>query len=361
MDERMQWLRQMLEEKQDLSDPREFMETLKIDLFQHEVFVFTPRGDLKQLPKGSTPIDFAYAIHTEVGNQAVGARVNQRMVPLHYELSNGDTVDIITSSSGHPSMNWLQIARTARARSKIRHWINAQRYDQSVSLGREMLDRELRAKKAKFDVDRDLTDVAQSIGFEDGEKLLAALGNGTHSLRAVVNRIVPRQPKRGRLASLLPTQRVQRLVRGSTQGIRVQGLGNLVMRFANCCGPVPGDAIIGVVTRGRGVSVHRRDCVNVDPVEPERRIEVSWDVGEKHSFLVRILVTGEDRTNLLADISKKISATSTNIQSGDFAAEDGLVRVSFLVEVRNLRQLQDVLRAVHSVKSVRSVKRDEGV
>jgi len=362
LDESMQWLRQMLEEKQDLSDPREFMEALKIDLFQHEVFVFTPRGDLKQLPKGSTPIDFAYSIHTEVGNQSVGARVNGRMVPLHYELSNGDTVDIITSSSGHPSMNWLQIARTGRARSKIRHWINAQRYEQSVSLGREMLDRELRAKKTKFDIDRQLTDVAQSIGFEDGEKLLAALGNGNQSLRAVVNRIAPRQPKRGRLASLLPTtQRMQRLVRGSTQGIRIQGIGNLVVRFANCCGPVPGDSIIGIVTRGRGVSVHRRDCINVEPVEAERRIEVSWDVGEKHSFLARIQVTGEDRTNLLADISKKISATSTNIQSGDFAAEDGLVRVSLLVEVRNLRQLQDVLHAIRSVKNVHSVNREEGV
>ncbi|MFQ5598936.1 MAG: RelA/SpoT family protein [Candidatus Krumholzibacteriia bacterium] len=359
LDERLQWLRQLLEEKQDLKDPREFMEALKIDLFQHEVFVFTPRGDLKQLPRGATPIDFAYAIHTEVGHKTVGARVNGRMVPLHHELRNGDSVEIMTASAGHPSMNWLQVARTSRARSKIRHWLKAQRYHESVALGREMLERELRQAKVKFDFERGLTDIAQSIGYEDGDKLLAAVGSGHQSLKAVVNRIRPPQPKR-RLARLLPTDRVQRLVRGSEHGIRVQGVGNLMVRFAHCCNPVPGDRIMGVVTRGRGISVHRQDCVNAgELIDSERRIDVSWDVGEPQSFLARIVVTGEDRKNLLADMSKKVSATGTNIQSGEFAAEDGLVRVTFLIEVRNLRQLNEVMGAVRSVKSVRSVRRDE--
>jgi GTP pyrophosphokinase len=360
LDERVQWLRQMLEEKQDLSDPREFMESLKIDLFQQEVFVFTPRGDLKQLPRGATPIDFAYSIHTEVGHQAVGARVNGRMVSLHYELRNGDTVDIITAPSGHPSMNWLQIARTGRARSKIRHWLKAQRYEQSVSLGREMLERALKQKKMNFDIEHGLTDVAQGIGYEDGEKLLAAIGHGTQSLKAVVNRIAPPAPKR-RFPRLLPSgDRVQRLVRRPTEGIRVQGIGNLVLRFGRCCAPVPGDRIIGVVTRGRGITVHREDCINVDSVESERRIDVSWDTGEAHSFPARIEVTGEDRKNLLADISKKISATGTNIQSGDFASEDGMVRVSFIVQVRNLRQLNEIMSVVRAIRNVRSVRRAEG-
>ncbi|UCE02540.1 MAG: bifunctional (p)ppGpp synthetase/guanosine-3',5'-bis(diphosphate) 3'-pyrophosphohydrolase [Candidatus Latescibacterota bacterium] len=360
LDERVQWLRQMLEEKQDLSDPREFMESLKIDLFQQEVFVFTPRGDLKQLPRGATPIDFAYSIHTEVGHQAVGARVNGRMVSLQYELRNGDNVDIITAPSGHPSMNWLQIARTGRARSKIRHWLKAQRYEQSVSLGREMLERALKQKRVSFDLDHGLTDVAQGIGYEDGEKLLAAIGHGTQSLKAVVNRIVPPAPKR-RFPRLLPSgDRVQRLVRRPTEGIRVHGIGNLVLRFGRCCAPVPGDRIIGVVTRGRGITVHRADCINVDRVESERRIEVSWDTGEAQSFPARIEVTGEDRKNLLADISKKISSTGTNIQSGDFASEDGMVRVSFIVQVRNLRQLNEIMGAVRAIRNVRSVRRAEG-
>ncbi len=358
LDTQLQWLRQMLEEKQELRDPREFLDALKIDLFQHEVFVFTPRGDLKQLPSGSTPIDFAFAVHTQVGTRATGARVNGRMVPLHTELHSGDTVDILTAPTGHPSLGWLQIARTARARSKIRHWLNTQRYAESVALGREMLEREMKGMKAKFDLEHDLTDLAMSIGFEDAEKLLAAVGQGTQSLKAVVNRIVPRETK-GRLSRLLPTEKVQRLVRGSTEGIRVQGVGNLMVRFAHCCGPVPGDRIQGVVTRGRGISVHRQDCVNLDAVEADRRIDVSWDVGEKTSFLARLCVTGEDRKNLLADISKKISATGTNIQSGDFASVDGLVRVSFIIEVHNLRQLNEVMRTVRTVQNVRRVTRGE--
>jgi guanosine-3',5'-bis(diphosphate) 3'-pyrophosphohydrolase len=359
LDHSLQWLRQMLEDKKDLSDPREFMEALKIDLFQHEVFVFTPRGDLRQLPRGATPIDFAFAIHTEVGNQTVGARVNGRMVPLTHELHNGDTVDIITAPSGHPSANWLQIARTSRARSKIRHWLNAQRYTESVGLGRQMLERELTAAKLKLDFDHDLTDLAQSIGFEDSEKLLAAIGYGRQSAKAVVNRLAPAEP-RGRLARLLPTERVQRLVRGAPQGIQVQGMGNLMVRFAQCCAPVPGDRVLGVVTRGRGISVHRADCVNVDHVEAERRIEVSWDVGETQSFVARVVVTGDDRKNLLADISKKIAATGVNIQSGDFGTEDGLARISLLVEVRNLRQLTEIMRTVRAVRSVRTVTREGG-
>ncbi|HZL86673.1 MAG TPA: bifunctional (p)ppGpp synthetase/guanosine-3',5'-bis(diphosphate) 3'-pyrophosphohydrolase [Candidatus Krumholzibacteria bacterium] len=358
LDTQLQWLRQMLEEKQELRDPREFLDALKIDLFQHEVFVFTPRGDLKQLPSGSTPIDFAFAVHTQVGTHATGARVNGRMVPLHTELHSGDTVDILTAPTGHPSLGWLQIARTARARSKVRHWLNTQRYAESVALGREMLEREIKGMKAKFDLEHDLTDLAMSIGFEDAEKLLAALGQGTQSLKAVVNRILPRETK-GRLSRLLPTEKVQRLVRGSTEGIRVQGVGNLMVRFAHCCGPVPGDRIQGVVTRGRGISVHRQDCVNLDAVEADRRIDVSWDVGEKTSFLARLCVTGEDRKNLLADISKKISATGTNIQSGDFASVDGLVRVSFIIEVNNLRQLNEVMRTVKTVQNVRRVTRGE--
>ena len=360
LDAQLQWLRQMLEWQQDLKDPREFMESLKIDLFQHEVFCFTPKGHLKQLPRGATPVDFAYAIHTEVGHKTIGARVNGRMVPLHYELKNGDTVDIVTSPSAHPTLGWLHVAQTTRARAKIRHWIKAQRHSESVVLGREMLERELKHAKVHFDLDHELIDVAQSLGYEDSEKLLAAVGSGSQSALSVLHRIQPPEPKR-RLPDLLSTERLERLMRGGARGIRVQGIGNLMIRFAHCCAPVPGDRIMGIITKGRGISVHRQDCINVldGALEPGRKIEVSWDAGEEQSFLVRIVVTGDDRTNLLADISKKISATGTNIQSGDFTAEDGLARATFIVEVRNLRHLNEVMQAVRIVKSVRSVQRSE--
>jgi GTP pyrophosphokinase len=357
LDESMKWLRQMLEEKQDLNDPREFMEALKIDLFQDEIFVFTPKGDLKQLPRGSTPVDFAYAIHTEVGHKAVGARINGRLVPLARELANGDTVEVISSPSGHPSLSWLRLARTSRARSKIRHWIKAQRYAESVLLGREMLERELRHKRLKVS-DRELVDLAQAMGFEEADKLLGAIGNGDQSLQGVLNRLSPPKPRRR--FNLLSRDRMQNLVRGSVQGVRVQGIGNLMVRFANCCNPVPGDRITGIVTRGRGISVHRQDCVNLDQgVEPERRIEVSWDVGDKSAFLARILVLGEDRKDLLADISRRISATGTNIKSGDFSSEEGMVRVRMIVEVHNLRQLNELMHAVRGIKHVHDVTREE--
>jgi GTP pyrophosphokinase len=360
LDEHMQWLRQMLEEKQDLNDPREFMEALKIDLFQDEVFVFTPKGDLKQMPRGSTPIDFAYAIHTEIGNKSVGARVNGRIVPLSKELANGDTVEIISAPSGHPSLNWLRLARTSRARSKIRHWVKSQRYAESVLLGREMFERELKQQRVTLGSDRELVDLAQSMGFEDADKLLAAIGNGDQSLQGLMHRLNPPKPKRR--FNLLSRDRMQNLVRGSVQGIRVQGIGNLMVRFANCCNPVPGDRITGIVTRGRGISVHRQDCVNLDHgVEEERRIEVSWDVGDRSSFMARILVLGEDRKDLLADISRRISATGTNIKSGEFSSEDGMVRVRMLVEVQNLRQLNELMHAVRGIKHVHDVTREEHV
>jgi GTP pyrophosphokinase len=361
LDAQLQWLRQMLEWQQDLKDPREFMESLKIDLFQHEVFVFTPKGDLKQLPRGATPLDFSYAIHTEVGHKTIGARVNGRMVPLHYDLKNGDTVDIITSAQAHPTLHWLQVAQTTRARSKIRHWIKSQRHAESQALGRELLERELRASRLQFDIDRDLTEVAQGMGFEDGERLLAALGTGSQSVQTVINRIRPPEQK-SKFANLLQKPRIERLSGGASKGIVVQGVGNLMIRFAHCCAPVPGDRIVGIITKGRGISVHRQDCVNVvgGSIELDRRVDVNWDAGESQSFQVRIVVTGDDRTNLLADLSKKISSTGTNIHSGDFSSEDGLMRCTFIVEVRNLKHLSDVLAAVRTVKSVRNVLRSEG-
>ena len=361
LDSQLQWLRQMMEWQQELKDPGEFMESLKIDLFQHEVFVFTPKGDLKQLPRGATPIDFAYSVHTEVGNKTIGARVNGRMVPLHYELRNGDTVAIITSASAHPSQGWLKVAQTTRARTKIRHWIKTQRHTESVVLGRQMLERELSKQRIDFDIDAALTDVAQNLGHDDSDKLLAAIGNGSQSVQSVVRKVKPPEPRQ-RFVGFIPKPRVPLLRGPQGPAIRVHGVGSLMVRFAHCCAPVPGDRIVGIITKGRGISVHRQDCVNIigGSVEAERHIEVSWDAGEGHSFPVRLVVTGDDRTNLLADLSKKISAQGVNIQSGDFTSEDGLMRCTFIVQVATLRELEHIINAVRTVKSVRSVARDEG-
>jgi GTP pyrophosphokinase len=208
--------------------------------------------------------------------------------------------------------------------------------------------------------ERELVDLAQAMGFEEADKLLGAIGNGDQSLQGVLHRLSPPKPRRR--FNLLSRDRVQNLVRGSVQGVRVQGIGNLMVRFANCCNPVPGDRITGIVTRGRGISVHRQDCVNLDQgVEPERRIEVSWDVGDKSAFLARILVLGEDRKDLLADISRRISATGTNIKSGDFSSEEGMVRVRMIVEVHNLRQLNELMHAVRQIKHVHDVTREETI
>ncbi|HET9233120.1 MAG TPA: TGS domain-containing protein, partial [Candidatus Eisenbacteria bacterium] len=342
----------------DGADPEEYMDFLRTSLYQDEVFVFTPKGDLRQLPKGSTVLDFAFLIHTQVGMHTVGARVNGRLVPLRHELKNGDTVEVVTQPSAHPAESWTGIVKTSRARQKIRHWLKEQRREDSIALGREMLARELKRLRRPVPHDRELVDPAQSFGIESGEGLLAALGQGDLSVLNVVQRLYPdlRQEPTPRKS---PFTRLKEMAHKSPEGIQIQGVGNLMIRLAKCCQPVPGEQIVGMVTRGRGLTVHRVDCPNVfeDRVPAERRVELSWDVPDTRAFVVKLVVFGDDRKGMLADLAQAVAEAGTNIVNADIRAVDGDARGTFLVEVNNLSHLQHVIKAMQRVKGVRAVER----
>ena len=348
----------------EVVDAKEFLDILKVSLYQDEVFVFTPKGELKRLPRGSTPLDFAYAIHSQVGNHCVGARVNGRLVALRYELQNGDRVEILTQPSAQPNRDWTALVHTARARSKIRQWLKEQRFDDSVTLGREMLGRELKRRRKTLPSEDLLDDMAQSLGYSDASALLAGMGLGELSPIQVAGRLFPEPvPEQKTVAD-----RIRQLTHAPVRGIRIQGVGNLMIQIAHCCDPVPGDPIIGLITRGRGVSVHQTGCRHILDLktDKERLVDLHWDVEGPTLFLARLDITGEDRQNLLGEVSTAISKTKTNIKEGMMQSVDSQAQGHFIVEVRNRRQLNDVIRAIRSVRGVANVERrnellDEGL
>ncbi len=357
--ERLAWIRRIVEWQRDLSDPQEFMESLKIDLFQDEVFVFTPKGDVIDLPRGSTPVDFAYAIHTEVGHHCVGAKVNDRLVPLEYKLRNGDIVSIITSkTSPGPSKDWLNMVGTARARTKIRQWFSKERRQEDAHEGRESLVKAMR--KVKLPVQKiQGSDLLESIareeyGFVSLDDLYASIGAGKTSAQQVVNVITARlgpveeEPER-------PAPARRRKPPAYTKGVRVEGVDNVLVRIAHCCNPVPYDDIIGFVTRGRGVSVHRADCPNAQHMTEQqyRSIEVGWDTQQPTSFQVEICVEAMDRPRLLRDITTVMGEYHVNILSATMNINRERVNVSrFSFELANIAHLEDILRNIRKIDSV---------
>ncbi len=360
VDETLTWFRQVLEWQQETAEPEEFMEFLRIDLFQDEIFVFTPKGDVKQLPKGATPIDFAFAVHTEVGLHCAGARVNGRIASLSKELRNGDTVEVMTDPRQRPSRDWLAFVKTARARQKIRHWIRQEEFESSVALGRDLLERELKkARKERPGEDR-LQEAARSLNLPGVEHLYAALGRGDLGPSAILKELFPGQ---GTEAARAPSafERLVERVRGSARGVRIQGLENLMVRYSQCCQPVPGDDVIGYITRGRGISIHRTDCPNILNLSehPERRVEIQWEAEAGDRFFVRLLVDGNDRRGLLSDIAAAITQTGTNIQSAEIKAVEGGMAGRFVVEVQDLTHLKKVMKAIRRVNGVISVERRE--
>jgi GTP pyrophosphokinase len=333
------------------------MEALRTDLFHDEVYVFSPRGDVFKLAHGATPLDFAFHVHSEVGMHCTGARVDGKLVSLKYELQSGQTVEVVTSKTAQPSPGWLDIVRTSKAKHHIRHWIKSTQAEESMRLGREMVERELKKRKAHIDLDAGLEEVAQDLGHQDMSRLLTAIGSGSMPLAKVVNKLAPVEQKKRRIPL---TDRLQRALRRDNQsGVKIQGLDNLMIRFARCCQPVPGDPIKGIVTVGRGVSVHRSDCDNLDPsrIAPERLIEVSWDVGEESAFPVQLVVAGHDRMNLLADISRSISDMGVNIQAGSFEGSNEYAHCTFVVEVRNLAHLAKIIKSIQRLPGVDRVER----
>jgi GTP pyrophosphokinase len=361
VDETLSWFRQVLEWQQETREPEEFMEFLRIDLFQDEIFVFTPQGDVKQLPRGATPIDFAFAVHSEVGLHCAGARVNGRITPLSRELRNGDTVEILTDPKQRPSRDWLAFVKTARARNKIRQWIKQEEFDSSVRLGREFIEREIRkARRGRVSEDR-FERVAKDLQFADVDHLFGALGRGDVGPSQVMRVLWPDAPEPEAARPPSAFERLVSRVRGKAQGVRIQGMENLMVRYSQCCQPVPGDEVIGYITRGRGVSIHRVDCPNVLNLSehPERRVEIEWEAEAGERFFVRLEMEGTDRRGLVADIATTITGSNTNIKSINVQSEELGMRGEFVVEVEDLDHLNRVIKAVRRVKGVLSVERRE--
>ena len=356
------WLGQMLEWLKDATDPREFMEGLKIDLYGGQVFVFTPKGDVVNLPAGATPVDFAYAIHTEVGHRTIGAKVNGKLVPLDYELRTGETVEILTSKAqdAGPSRDWLRFVRTPRARTKIRQWFSRERREDALEQGRELLQRAMRKQGLPFKrlaTDEAMAQVVEDLGYPNLDALYVAIGEGHVSPQSVVarlERIVAGAPEED--VTDVPLARPVRIGRPDvSKGVVVRGIADVWVKLARCCTPVPGDEILGFVTRGQGVSVHRTDCPNARALarEPERLIEVSWAEGKPTSFVVTIQVDALDRTRLLSDVATVLSDHHVNILSATSAVgKDRITRLRFTFELGDIAHLSTILAAVRKVENV---------
>jgi len=359
------WFREILEWQQDFRDAKEFMDSLKTELFSAVVFVFTPKGDVVELPSGSVPLDFAYRIHTEVGNRCIGAKVNGRIVPLDYKLKTGDIVEILTSKHSYgPSRDWLKIAQSSHARSKIRQWFKKEKREENIAKGQEDLERELKKQglsPAEWMTSEKLDAVARALNVGNREDLLAAIGYGGLTLNQVVPKLTEKARKDGldeRLTGVLRPAKESKPI----HGVRVKGVDNLLVRFSRCCTPVPGDEIIGFVTKGRGISIHRQDCPNIQQqmkTEPERYIEVEWEADDENSsYPVDIEITGYDRKGFLNEVLQTISEAKTNISAISGRSDKNKVTTILMtINIHNLEHLHKVVDKVKSIKDIYSVRR----
>ena len=357
-DRQMIWLRDVLEWQKDMTNPSDFMEYLKIDLFTEDIFIFTPNQRLIHLPVGSTPLDFAFQIHTDIGIHCAGAKINGRLQPLSTKLKSGDVVEIITNPNRTPSHDWLKLVKTSSARAKIRRWLKQAGYDQSVDLGREIVTRKLKELRVKIPPDDVLQGYAEQLDKKTIEDLFAAIGNGSVSSRPLIELIIPEKEDK----QIGIVDHVIDRIRGS-KGIKVHGMDNMMFRFAGCCQPVPGEEIVGFISRGRGVTIHRSDCSSVSLLysqNPERKIEVSWDTGKGQSFIVQLKIVVEDRKNMLRDITQAIADVDTNVRGAEMYAQDTTAVGKFVVEVSSLSHLNRILDKVRKVKGVISILREKG-
>ena len=357
------WLRQLLEFQQEVRDPQEFLQNLKIELYPEEVYIFTPAGEVKALPRDATPVDFAYAIHTDVGHQCTGARVNGKLVPLRTRLRNGDIVQVITTPGHHPSRDWLSFTVTSRARNKIKHYIHAEEKARSFELGKKVFEKEARRYGLNL---KALTEgpafaaVLTEYGYGKAEELFTALGYGKLAIKSVLAKLAPNEelketPESG-LASV-----VRRVLGPAEDKIKVRGFDDLMVFRARCCNPIRGEKIIGYITRGKGVSVHSAACTNVVNLlyDPERKIDVEWDKGsDALPYTVRLSLQVEDRKGILADVTSKIAGINTNIRNVEATSDaDQRGRIDMTVEISDLKHLQKVVKALRSVDGVVDVER----
>jgi GTP pyrophosphokinase len=361
--QRFAWLRQLMEWQQQLKDPQEFLHTVKEDLFSEEVYAFTPKGDLYGFPQGATVIDFAYRIHSEVGNHCTGARANGRLVPLRYQLQNGDTIEIITSAQQTPGKDWLKIVSTTKAKARIRQWVKAQQRERSVALGRELLERELSRYHLDLSALRKkgmLDTILTALSIKDEETLFAALGYGQLTVGSIIPHVVPQpDPTQGQTADAIELEKIRQKPTGdSSNAVRVGGIGDVLIRFGRCCNPLPGEPIRGVITRGKGVTVHAKECHRLLESDPQRHIAVNWESDSNYLRPIKIEVLCEDRPGLLAAMTKTISEAGLNISSADVRTlPDKRARDVFEVMVGSADDLDRVMRNLGKVRGVVKVAR----
>ena len=370
-DAKLSWLRQLLEWHQDMSDSRDFVNTVKMDVFADEVFVFTPRGDVIDLPQGSVPIDFAYRVHTDIGHRCVGAKVNGHIVPLDYKLSNGDIVEVMTSKqSAGPSRDWINIAGSSETKNKIKSWFKKERREENIDRGREMLEKE--CKRLGYDYKQlaeadKLKDVAEKMKFDSDDSLLAALGYGGATLNGVMSKLVDIYKKeqklenRKDLTQLLSELKPRSTKAKSSHGILVKGEDGIMVKLARCCNPIPGDPVIGYITRGSGISVHRADCPNVlsnNPEEQKRLIAVTWDVATDAVYKVNVLITTVDKPGVMVDIMMAISENKVNINAINCRTDKRkIANINLGLDITNLDQLEVIINRIKRIKGVYSVER----
>jgi GTP diphosphokinase / guanosine-3',5'-bis(diphosphate) 3'-diphosphatase len=355
------WAKQLMESQADEADPREFMKTFRTDLFDEEVYVFTPQGEVKSLPAEATPIDFAYAVHTDLGHRTVGAKINGRIVPLHYRLKSGDVVEILTTKTGRgPSRDWLSLAASSRARNKIRQWYSRETRDETEKKGRDALEQGLKKQSLPYKKlvgSAVLAQVIRETGFKKAEDFYVALGSGKVPVGQIVNKVLNRlktEEVAQEEAVPLKAPKAGRAIAGGDLGIRVKGVEDVLVRLAKCCTPVPGDEIVGYISMGKGITIHRADCSNVKALRrnPERFTPVDWDGGASHSFLVQIAVDSWDRPRLLEDVARTFAEHAANIVEYGGHVEDQLAKNWYTVEVGDVKALRGLLTALRNVDAV---------
>jgi GTP pyrophosphokinase len=360
--QRFAWIQDLVENQESFRDPGEFLENVRIDLFPEEVYVFTPKGEIRALPRGATPVDFAYLIHTEVGHKCVGAKVNGQMVSLPYQLQTGDIVEVVTAKNHTPSKDWLKFVKTIKARSKIRQWIKSQEKERSISLGREILEKTFRKEKLNFTLlskSEKMKEVVEQLGVKTLEDLIANVGYGKLTPLQVLRPFTAREAAEDGFQQSLIEKLMSRVRKKKPQaGVFVKGVEDILIKFGKCCQPVPGDAIIGYITQGYGVTVHRASCVNALRTNPERQIAVEWNTASNDTYPVKIQILSYDRVGLLSDIVGSISKSGANILSASSETkENKMVESYFTINVGDKAHLERILSHVRRVKQVQDARR----
>jgi len=360
--DQLPWMGQLLEWQKSLTNPKEFLDTVRTDLLSNEVYVFTPKGEVKALPKDATPVDFAYSIHSEIGNTCIGAKANERIVRLDYRLKNGDIVQILTSKNNKPSKDWLKFVKTSTARTRIKQWIKKQEQQDSISIGRDLLEKEF--KKANVSIskhfrDEQLQEVARRFSLNSMDDLLASIGYGKISAKQALNQLLPQPPVQEDASQGIVQKSVYR-IKGKKEdaGIRVKGMSGILIRFGKCCHPLPGEPVIGFITRGRGVTVHAKNCHYLSDVDPDRLIEVEWESSEGVSHLARLKVTNISKKGMLAHISTILSQSEANIVNAELHTTVDKKGIStFTIEVADYNQLKEIISKIKTIKEVLKVER----